>query len=633
MLASTVLSLNCGQRASGSVTRSGSNSPAWSSCRSRCWHVSGWGPWPCRSPSSTERTSCVMGSRSAGFKVFVTTDRTDPATPIRSPLRPRRWGRRGNPCAISSVFISPTSPTAISGHKTDCWTSADLTPEVVAAHQRCKWLATSGFQVIHVGNAFGRSGLCPAKGGATSGIPHVRPVEPALWGVERQRSGTICRCFIVDGRVEPDHPRSCCRYDCVLANDRAGDQLTRGAFARSHRRPRRRRRGSGTRPRASRSWPYSFERVAGEYDRRYGIRASGPSLTCAMRRTTPTPRPGRRPRTPESFLAGTVGANLREDGCRAATTPHPDHRPNGRRGAGRCRRGSPSTTAAPARSSAGDNHTTVGLPIDQTGRSITATMCCRTCGGRSPTPSTRPVCGTEQLNAIETHDCMTPSSRAIDHFGIRGTDRVVESDREGQLASMDRHARQPERRPDRRWSSGRRDRQPHARRRHQTSERHGRRLPGRWRRTSRHPQHRRLKPPAHPRVKRPTGERFRANPSRWARFRRHGESNAHMSATRGHEQLTNGSWCARWSPRARPTLMTPFDPSSSQVPGVRSAPVSDLSAGADTFNASQTEPDRIAIDNTTGGPATVAVRRPASSNHASRSSGRSMVTPLASASR
>ena len=114
MLVSTVLSLNCGQRASGSVTRSRSNSPAWSSCRSRCLRVSGWGRGgavPCPAPSPRVASRVRVG-RVQGFRHH----RSD--RPTRSV---RRCGRSagaagGNPYARDRVRPAPQAIGDYSGH-------------------------------------------------------------------------------------------------------------------------------------------------------------------------------------------------------------------------------------------------------------------------------------------------------------------------------------------------------------------------------------------------------------------------------------------------------------------------------------------------------------------------------------
>ena len=84
----------------------------------------------------------------------------------------------------------------------------------------------------------------------------------------------------------------------------------------------------------------------------------------------------------------------------------------------------------------------------------------------------------DDVDGIEVHDCFTPSEYlAIDHFGITAPgDSWKAIDGGNEIGG--RIPRQPERRPDRWRSPGRRHRRPHAPRREQAGDRPRRRLPG-----------------------------------------------------------------------------------------------------------------------------------------------------------
>ena len=133
MLVSTVLSLNCGQRASGSVTRSGSTRQRGRVADHPACVFPDGGRGRCRSrPAPSPRVaSRVRVGRVQGFRHH----RPGPTDPIGSPLRPKRWGRRWQSLRPRPGSGPPLKPLAIAPDTaaTACWTSGTTsTPNTVA---------------------------------------------------------------------------------------------------------------------------------------------------------------------------------------------------------------------------------------------------------------------------------------------------------------------------------------------------------------------------------------------------------------------------------------------------------------------------------------------------------------------
>lgn len=185
-------------------------------------------------------------------------------------------------------------------------------------------------------------------------------------------------------------------------------------------------------------WPYAFNRVADEYDRRYGIndehlRAIG-ELNLRNAQDNPNAQTRMWNLTPESFTDDdhanpVVEGRLRRNDVTQIT--------DGAAGVVLVSdRWLEAKGLKPKARIAGWGHTTVGLPIDQkferssdseyvmphVRRAITDAF------GRAG------ISGTDDLDAIETHDCMTPSEYlAIDHFGITAAGESFKAVEEGWL--------------------------------------------------------------------------------------------------------------------------------------------------------------------------------------------------------
>ncbi|MEM9519248.1 MAG: acetyl-CoA acetyltransferase [Actinomycetota bacterium] len=307
---------------------------------------------------------------------------------------------------------------------------ADLTAEVVAATLDDAGIGPDSVESIHVGNAFGQLYTGQGHLGA---MPAT--VEPGLWGVPAMRHEAACASSsmaVLAAMAEIEAGR----YDCVLVLGVEQEKTMPGGPA------------AAVQTAAAWVghetegidffWPYAFDRVAGEYDRRYGIddqhlRAIG-ELNLRNAKDNPNAQTRAWALTPESFMADddanpVVEGRLRRNDVTQITD-----------GAAGVVLVSDRWLADHGRSPrsviAGWGHTTVGLPIDQkferssdseyvmphVRRAITYAF------GRAG------IDGTEQLDAIETHDCMTPSEYlAIDHFGITAPGESWKAVEEGRL--------------------------------------------------------------------------------------------------------------------------------------------------------------------------------------------------------
>ena len=307
---------------------------------------------------------------------------------------------------------------------------ADLTAEVVTATLADAGIGADAVESIHVGNAFGQLYTGQGHLGA---MPAT--VEPALWGVPAMRHEAACASSsmaVLAGMAEIEAGR----YDCVLVLGIEQEKTMPGGPA------------AAVQTAAAWVghetegieffWPYAFERVAGEYDRRYGIdeqhlRAIG-ELNLRNAKDNPNAQTRAWALTPESFLADDeanpiVEGRLRRNDVTQITD-----------GAAGVVLVSDRWLAVHDRSArsviSGWGHTTVGLPIDQKFE--------RSSDSDYVMPHVRRaiadafdragIGGTEQLDAIETHDCMTPSEyMAIDHFGITAPGESWKAIEEGRL--------------------------------------------------------------------------------------------------------------------------------------------------------------------------------------------------------
>ncbi|HAB59017.1 MAG: acetyl-CoA acetyltransferase [Acidimicrobiaceae bacterium] len=307
---------------------------------------------------------------------------------------------------------------------------ADLTAEVVAATLADAGIGADAVESIHVGNAFGQLYTGQGHLGA---MPAT--VEPALWGVPAMRHEAACASSsmaVLAGMAEIEAGR----YDCVLVLGIEQEKTMPGGPA------------AAVQTAAAWVghetegieffWPYAFERVAGEYDRRYGIdeqhlRAIG-ELNLRNAKDNPNAQTRAWALTPESFLADDeanpiVEGRLRRndvtqitDGAAGVVLVSDrwlaEHDRNARSVIG------------------GWGHTTVGLPIGQKFERSSDSDYVMPHVRRAITDAfdRASIGGTDQLDAIETHDCMTPSEyMAIDHFGITAPGESWKAIEEGRL--------------------------------------------------------------------------------------------------------------------------------------------------------------------------------------------------------
>lgn len=293
---------------------------------------------------------------------------------------------------------------------------SDLVREVIVEGLREARVAPEQIDSVHVANAFGELYTGQGHLGA---MPAT--VVPELWGKPAMRHEAACASGSI-ATLAAMAEIEAGRYDCVLVLGAEQEKTMPGLQASQvqgaaawvgHE-------GSDTEP----VWPAMFEQIAAEYDARYGIdeqylRAIGElNLTNARANSKAQTRDW--VLSPESFSDDPqanplVAGRLRRNDCcqitdgGAAIVLVSDRwlAEHGRVGQGV--------------RIAGWGHQTVGLPLAQKLHS--------SCDQTYVMPHVRKaitdawqragISGVEELGAIETHDCMTPSEyMAIDHFGI-----------------------------------------------------------------------------------------------------------------------------------------------------------------------------------------------------------------------
>ena len=326
----------------------------------------------------------------------------------------------------------------LGGHQTDFARNiakqdqdvSDLTKEAIEAVLADAGIDATDIESIHVGNAFGQ--LYNGQG-HLGAMPAT--VIPELWGVPAMRHEAACASssmatLAAMAEIEAG------RYDCVLVLGVEQEKNMPGAQA------------AAVQTAAAWVghetegveffWPYAFNRVANEYDRRYGIndehlRAIG-ELNLRNAQDNPNAQTRMWNLAPESFSDDdhanpVVEGRLRRNDVTQIT--------DGAAGVVLVSdRWLESRRHKPKARIVGWGHTTVGLPIDQkferssdseyvmphVRRAITDAF------GRAG------ISGTDDLDAIETHDCMTPSEYlAIDHFGITAAGESFKAVEEGWL--------------------------------------------------------------------------------------------------------------------------------------------------------------------------------------------------------
>ncbi len=319
-----------------------------------------------------------------------------------------------------------TSIWILGGAQTDFarnWTkegldSADMFAEVVPATLTAAGVSAADIGVIHVGNAFGQ--LLTGQG-HLGGM--AATVDPGLSGVPAARHEAACASggiAILSAMADLESGR----YDAALVIGMelekavTGDEVARQMRAASW--------VGHEAESVAYVWPWTFDAVADEYDRRFGLadahlRAIG-ELNFRNARHNPNAQTRDWQLTPESFTADdvvnpVVHGRLRRQDCSQVT--------DGAAGLVLATddflAGNPILAARPRVRVAGWGHRTVGLPLD---RKLAASA-----GDRYVLPHVRGtildafgragIPGVAAVDGIETHDCFTPSEYlAIDHFGI-----------------------------------------------------------------------------------------------------------------------------------------------------------------------------------------------------------------------
>ncbi|RAY12779.1 thiolase domain-containing protein [Actinomadura craniellae] len=312
----------------------------------------------------------------------------------------------------------------LGGHQTDFarnWVRAglefsDLTEDVVTGTLQDAGLEPADVQVIHVGNAFGQ--LFTGQG-QLGGMPAT--VLPELWGVPASRHEAACASGGIAALAAMADLESG-RYDVALVLGLELERTVSGDLAARHL-------GAAAwigheGQEATFMWPYMFNELAEEYDRRYGLddahlRAIG-ELNFRNARGNPLAQTRGWQLSDASFSADDqanppVEGRLRRHDCSQITDG----------GAGVVLVSDRYLESRPElRGRAqilGWGHRTVGLPLEQKLE--------RSRAERYALPHVRDtvldafrragVPDVGALDGVETHDCFTMSEyMAIDHLGI-----------------------------------------------------------------------------------------------------------------------------------------------------------------------------------------------------------------------
>ncbi len=312
----------------------------------------------------------------------------------------------------------------------------DLVREVIEASLSRAGVEPAQIESIHVGNAFGQLYTGQGHLGA---MPAT--VVPELWGVPAMRHEAACASGSI-ATLAAMAEIEAGRYDCVLVlgaeqeKTLPGMEAAQVQAAAAHV-------GSETGG-AEAIWPAMFERVAAEYERRFGLdekhlRAIG-ELNLGNARANPNAQTRSWKLSAAHFSADdeanpVVAGRLRRNDCCQITD-----------GGAALVLVSQRWLAEQGRSGegariAGWGHRTVGLPL--------AAKLEQSRGNEFVMPHVRGaitdawaragISGVEALDAIETHDCMTPSEyMAIDHFGITAPGESWQAVENGDLTRQGR---------------------------------------------------------------------------------------------------------------------------------------------------------------------------------------------------
>lgn len=322
--------------------------------------------------------------------------------------------------------MSAISSWIIGGHQSDFARStakegigfAELFDEALHGTLEAARLAPGDVQVIHVGNAFGQ--LFTGQG-QLGGMPAT--VEPALWGVPAVRHEAACASgsMAVLGAMADIEAG---RYDVALV---LGAEIEKTVGA-----------DQGARymgaaawigkegQNAKFMWPHMFDKLADEYDRRYGIDDQHLHAIAELNVRNARHNPNSQTRewkfTESSFSNDdhanpAVEGRVRRTDCSAIT--------DGAAGvvvvSDRYLAAHPDMTARPKAEILGWGHRTVGLSLEQKlQRSAEDPYVLPHVRQTIQDAFTRAgISGIDQIDAIETHDCFSMSEyAALDHFGI-----------------------------------------------------------------------------------------------------------------------------------------------------------------------------------------------------------------------
>jgi acetyl-CoA C-acetyltransferase len=299
---------------------------------------------------------------------------------------------------------------------------ADLTAAVVTATLEAAKIAACDIGVIHVGNAFGEMF---AAQGHLGGMP--ASVVDGLWNTPSSRHEAACASGSVAALAAIADLRSGA-YETALVvgvelektvpGDTAAQYLGAAAWTGHEGRD------------ATFTWPHMFDRVAAEYNRRYGIDDSHLRAIAQLNFANARANPNAQTRdwTVPDLLAGrgedaldneinpVVEGRIRRFDCSQMTDggagvvlvgddylrAHPDARPIGR--------------------IEGWGHRTVGLGLQQKlDRSADDPYVMPHVRRAVLDAFDRARVSLDDLDGIEVHDCFTPSEYlAIDHIGLTG---------------------------------------------------------------------------------------------------------------------------------------------------------------------------------------------------------------------
>jgi acetyl-CoA C-acetyltransferase len=289
---------------------------------------------------------------------------------------------------------------------------------------------------VHVANAFGQ--LFNGQG-HLGAMPAT--VEPGLWGVPASRHEAACASggvALLAAMAEIEAGR----YDCVLVlgaeqernvpGDVAARTLGAAAWV-GHE-------GES----ATFMWPYMFDLLADEYDKRYGLDERHLSAIAELNFRNAKDNPSAQTRswthTPESFGADdsanpVVEGRIRRSDCSQVTDGGAGLVLAGRRTAEVWASARGIDLDAVPRI-LGWGHRTVGLPLgEKLDRSADdAYVLPHVRRAITDAFSRAGVEGVAGIDGIETHDCFTPSEyAAVDHFGITAPGKSWQAIEDGVL--------------------------------------------------------------------------------------------------------------------------------------------------------------------------------------------------------